>query len=144
MVNRFTLSVTCKSLIPHFIRQIANYSICRYDIALPNGYFNLAVERNIPVHAAGRRAIAKDYSMTATLKNERYFDAVIKDFITALDKNFAQTGKKCNFTVWSEYFTYDMITDLVFGESFGFCKAARDVEGGLRDLRQMLNLSPFL
>lgn len=82
--------------------------------------------------------------MTSTLKNEQYFDAVINDFITALDKNFAQTGKKCNFTVWSEYFTYDMITDLVFGESFGFCKAARDVQGGLRDLRQMLNLSPFL
>lgn len=37
-----------------------------------------------------------------------------------------------------------MITDIVFGKSFGFCNAARDVEGGLRDLRQMLNLSPFL
>ncbi|RPB15098.1 cytochrome P450 [Morchella conica CCBAS932] len=115
-----------------------------YDIALPNGFFNLAVERDIKTHTLGRRAIAKDYSMTAILKSEKYFDAVIKDFITALDKNFAQTGKKCNFTVWSEYFTYDMITDIVFGKSFGFCNAARDVEGGLRDLRQMLNLSPFL
>lgn len=104
----------------------------------------MAVERDIQVHAAGRRAIAKDYSLTAILKSEQYFDAVINEFITALDKNFAQTGKKCNFTVWSEYFTYDMITDLVFGESFGFCKAGKDVEGGLRDLRQMLNLSPFL
>lgn len=65
----------------------------RYDIALPNGYFNLAVERDIKTHTLGRRAIAKDYSMTAILKSEKYFDAVIKDFITALDKNFAQTGK---------------------------------------------------
>lgn len=71
----------------------------RYDIALPNGYFNLAIERNIARHAVGRRAIAKDYTLAATLKNERYFDNVIKDFISALDKNFASVGKICDFTV---------------------------------------------
>lgn len=37
-----------------------------------------------------------------------------------------------------------MITDLVFGKAFGFCKAGYDVKGGLRDLRQMLDLSPLL
>jgi hypothetical protein len=88
--------------------------------------------------------IAKDYSLTATLANEPYFDEVIKDFITALDAEFAQTGKVCDFTVWSEYFTYDMISNLVFGESFGFCKTGTDVDGSLRDLRQMLLMSPIL
>ncbi|PUU75359.1 cytochrome P450, partial [Tuber borchii] len=90
----------------------------RYDIALPNGFFNLAVERDIQTHAEGRRAIAKDYNMTATLMAEAHFDNVIKDFILALDRNFAQKGGVCNFTIWSEYFTYDMITDLVFGEAY--------------------------
>lgn len=71
----------------------------RYDIALPNGYFNLAIERNKERHAVGRRAIAKDYTLAATLKNEKYFDNVIHDFITALDKNFASVGKICDFTV---------------------------------------------
>ncbi|KAI5780407.1 cytochrome P450 [Geopyxis carbonaria] len=115
-----------------------------YDIALPNGYFNLAVERDIARHAVGRRVIAKDYTMMATLKNESYFDAVVKEFVTALDKNFSSIGKICNFTIWSEFFAYDMITDLVFGKSFGFSRTASDVGGGIRDLRQMLNLSPFL
>ncbi|KAL7268893.1 hypothetical protein RUND412_008467 [Rhizina undulata] len=115
-----------------------------YDIALPNGFFNLAVERDIARHASGRRAIANDYTMMSTLQNEKYFDNVIQEFITAIDKNFASVGKVCDFTIWSEYFTYDMITDLVFGESFGFCRMAKDVGGGLRDLRQMLNLSPLL
>ena len=116
----------------------------RYDIALPNGFFNLAVERDIQTHAEGRRAIAKDYNMTATLMAEAYFDNIIKDFILALDRNFAQKGSVCDFTIWSEYFTYDMITDLVFGEAYGFCKTGIDVDGSLKDLRQMLLLSPFL
>jgi hypothetical protein len=102
------------------------------------------VERDIATHANGRRAIAKDYSLTATLANEKYIDAIIADFIKALDATYAQTGKECNFTVWSEYFTYDVISDLVFGEAYGFCKTGTDVDGSLRDLRQMLLLSPFL
>lgn len=69
---------------------------------------------------------------------------MIRSFIQGLDKNFASTGKLCDFTLWSEYFTYDMITDYVFGKAFGFCEAAKDVGGGIRDLRQMLALSPFL
>ncbi|PWW75713.1 cytochrome P450 [Tuber magnatum] len=115
-----------------------------YDIALPNGFFNLAVERDIQKHAEGRRAIARDYTMTATLTAESHFDNIIRDFILALDKNFAQKGSVCDFTIWSEYFTYDMITDLVFGEAYGFCKTGLDFDGSLKDLRQMLNLSPFL
>jgi len=82
--------------------------------------------------------------MAATLANESHFDNVVEEFITALDKNFASTGKVCDFTIWSEYFTYDMITDVVFGKAFGFCRTASDVGGGIRDLRQMLNLSPLL
>lgn len=116
----------------------------RYDIALPNGFFNLAVERDIQTHAEGRRAIAKDYNMTTTLAAEAHFDTIINDFILALDRNFAQKESVCDFTIWSEYFTYDMITDLVFGEAYGFCKTGLDVDGSLRDLRQMLLLSPFL
>jgi len=116
----------------------------RYDIALPNGFFNLAVERDIQTHAEGRRVIAKDYNLTATLMAEAHFDSIIKDFILALDRNFAQKARVCDFTVWSEYFTYDMITDLVFGEAYGFCKTGLDVDGSLKDLRQMLLLSPFL
>jgi cytochrome P450 len=82
--------------------------------------------------------------MMATLKNEKYFDNVVEELIAGIDKNFASISKVCDWTAWSEYFAYDMITDYVFGKAFGFCKSATDVNGGIRDLRQMLNLSPLL
>src|SRR5437868_3874387 len=90
METKVMQSVICKFTIP-YLSQLPLMSF-RYDIALPNGYFNLAVERDIQTHAKGRHAIAKDYTMTATLMAESHFDEIIRDFICALDKNFAQKG----------------------------------------------------
>src|SRR5690606_146665 len=39
-----------------------------------------------------------------------------------------------DFGPWSQYFAYDVVSELVFGKPFGFTKTASDVAGLIRSL----------
>lgn len=60
---------------------------------------------------------------------EPLIDARITDWIATLNERFAETGKQMDFAPWAVFVAYDIISEVGFGEPFGFIKQGIDVSG---------------
>ncbi|RPA71371.1 cytochrome P450 monooxygenase [Ascobolus immersus RN42] len=83
-------------------------------------------------HAMRRRRIAGAYSMTNIKRMEPLIDARIMEFTAALDERFVKTGETFDFAVWANYYTYDVVSTIAFGEPFGFVRTGTDVASLLK------------
>lgn len=72
--------------------------------------------------------------MTAVRGMEHHIDERINEWILKLDELYAgrdseKKKKYFDFTPWTNYVAYDVLSDAVFGEHFGFVRTASDVGG---------------
>jgi cytochrome P450 len=102
------------------------------------------------VHAHFRKIAASPYAFSNIKKMEPLIDSNIEKWIGKLDSLFAKGGQKFDFSPWAVYMAYDIISEVGFGEPFGFIEQAKDVEGliqgfhdGLVPFGLMARLYPF-
>ncbi|KAF2639602.1 flavonoid 3',5'-hydroxylase [Massarina eburnea CBS 473.64] len=102
------------------------------------------------VHAHFRKIAAAPYSFSNIKKMEPLVDKNISNWITKLDARFATSGQKFDFSPWAVYMAYDVISEVGFGEPFGFIEQETDVGGliqgfhdGLVPFGIMARLYPF-
>ncbi|MCJ1356967.1 MAG: hypothetical protein MMC33_006963 [Icmadophila ericetorum] len=75
------------------------------------------------------------YSFTNIKQAEFIVDARIDSWINKLDELFATKGEPFDFAFWASYLTFDILSDIGFGEPFGFVETASDVGGLIANLR---------
>lgn len=84
---------------------------------------------------------AKD-SFSNVKKMEPLIDARITDWIAKLNERFAETGQQMDFAPWAVFVAYDIISEVGFGEPFGFIKQGTDVSGLIQGFHDGLVISP--
>jgi hypothetical protein len=67
--------------------------------------------------------------MSNILKSEAAIDAQIVNLISALDRRFVTTGKPFDLSEWTQYFAFDVVSKIAFGEAQGFVSAGKDKDG---------------
>ncbi|KAJ5698795.1 Cytochrome P450 E-class group I [Penicillium macrosclerotiorum] len=91
-------------------------------------------------HAMKRKRVAASFTLTNLKSLEGQVDDRIAQWTSVLTSRFAETGQELDFAAWSQWFAYDMICQLSFGEPIGFVSQGRDVENLIENFHQM---APF-
>ncbi|CAH0054698.1 unnamed protein product [Clonostachys solani] len=91
-------------------------------------------------HARKRKRVASSFLLSNLVKLEGQVDARIMEWTGALASRFADTSKSMDFAAWSQWFAYDTICQLSFGEPLGFVREARDVFNLIKNFHDM---APF-
>ncbi|KXX82964.1 Pisatin demethylase [Madurella mycetomatis] len=85
-------------------------------------------------HARYRKFAASPYSFTNVKKMEPLIDERIEYWLSRVDTLFASTKAPFDFSPWASYMAYDVISEVGFGECFGFVEQGRDVNGLIRSM----------
>ncbi|KAG0136862.1 cytochrome P450 [Tuber indicum] len=105
------------------------------------GHGSTFSERSAEKHAVLRRRVGPAYSNSSVFQMESYVDALVSAWISALSSEFtvAKTSlKSCDFARWSQFLTYDVISELAFGKAFGFIATRSDYKQYIASLQQAL------
>ncbi|KAJ0313103.1 hypothetical protein COL516b_000028 [Colletotrichum fioriniae] len=93
------------------------------------------------VHARFRKIAASPYSFSNIRKMEPLLDKHIERWTSRLDA-FASSGTKMDFAPWAVYLAYDIVSEVGFGQPFGFIEQGNDVEGLIQGFHD--GLVPFI
>ncbi|KAG0158664.1 hypothetical protein PDIDSM_6183 [Penicillium digitatum] len=106
--------------------------------------------RSHKTHAGFRKHIAGPYSFSNIKKMEPLVDERITQWIGKLNEKFAKSGEAFDFAWWAVYMAYDIISEIGFGEPFGFIEKGEDIGGliqgfhdGLPAFGLLARLHPF-
>ncbi|KAI5843515.1 cytochrome P450 [Morchella snyderi] len=78
-------------------------------------------------HSDYRKRIAGMYSMSAAKQVESMVDVRIMEFKSRVGEKFVGVGRKLDFARWTQYFAYDVISEIAFGKPLGFMASNSDV-----------------
>ena len=86
-------------------------------------------------HGTYRRPIANAYSLSSLKGYEPYIDETIDKLIVVLDKHGAENAP-INMTRWTQFWAFDVMSKLAFGESLGFLEQGYDFNGMIAAQRE--------
>lgn len=86
-------------------------------------------------HGIYRRPIANAYSLSSLKGYEPYIDETIEKLIVVLDKHDANNAP-INMTRWCQFWAFDVMSKLSFGESLGFLDHGYDFNGMIQAQRE--------
>ncbi|OAP63961.1 hypothetical protein AYL99_03188 [Fonsecaea erecta] len=86
-------------------------------------------------HGIYRRPIAHAYSLSSLKGYEPYIDETIEKLIKELDKHDAD-GTPINMTRWLQYWAFDVMSKISFGEPLGFLDHGHDFNGMIKAQRE--------
>ncbi|KAL4919165.1 cytochrome P450 [Aspergillus aurantiobrunneus] len=76
-------------------------------------------------HAARRKLVNSVYSMSSVLESEQYIDACT-DVLMGKMAEFSKTGQAIDLAEWIQWYTFNVIGELFFGQQFGFMRDEHD------------------
>ncbi|KAL1900662.1 hypothetical protein Sste5346_002387 [Sporothrix stenoceras] len=79
-------------------------------------------------HQAARRKVGSAYTMTSILGMEDRIDSIVGALQSRLDEA-AENGGFMDISEWIGYFSFDVISDLAYGQAFGCLATGGDVNG---------------
>ncbi|KAK1634586.1 cytochrome P450 monooxygenase [Colletotrichum phormii] len=133
------LAVNDPRLLPAIYHRRAN----KTDVYTPGVLGDLAPpfqELDWREHARKRKRVASSFLLSNLVKLEGQVDARVQEWTAALATRFAHSGASMDFASWSQWFAYDTICQLSFGEPLGFVREARDVSNLIKNFHDM---APF-
>ncbi|KAJ5059580.1 cytochrome P450 [Bipolaris maydis] len=80
-------------------------------------------------HSQLKRSVNSVFSMSAQMQYEPIFDSVNDVFLHQTQERFSNTGKYCDFYQWLQFYTFDVIGELVYSKRHGFLESNYDIEG---------------
>ncbi|PYI05219.1 cytochrome P450 [Aspergillus sclerotiicarbonarius CBS 121057] len=108
----------------------------------PNDH-NLFSVRNPADHSDARRKVASMYSMSAMVSYEPYVDDCIRRFFAQLD-SFSKAGSTVDLGHWLQCFAFDTISEITYGERFGFLDQGEDINNLMANLEQNFVISSLM
>ncbi|KAF2103043.1 cytochrome P450 [Rhizodiscina lignyota] len=100
-------------------------------------------------HGRFRRPIAHAYSLSSLKGYEGYIDQMIEKLVGVMDK-YGSQGKPINMSRWLQYWGFDVMSKISFGEPLGFLDHGYDFNGMLKAQQEhfryisVANNFPFL
>ncbi|RYP36604.1 hypothetical protein DL767_003308 [Monosporascus sp. MG133] len=91
-------------------------------------------------HTRKRKRVASSFALSNLVKLEGQVDERVIEWTTTVGRRFADTGARMDFAAWSQWYAYDTVSQLTFGEPLGFVREARDVSNLIKNFHDM---APF-
>ena len=63
-------------------------------------------------HAQLRRCVNGAFSMSSLVQYEPFVDSTTAIFLQQTDKLYAQTGARCDFATWLQFYAFDVIGEM--------------------------------
>ncbi|OJJ06606.1 hypothetical protein ASPVEDRAFT_140374 [Aspergillus versicolor CBS 583.65] len=79
-------------------------------------------------HAVERRKTSNMYAMSSLVSYEPFVDKINREFITALESH-AKSGREFDLFTWMQFYAFDVIGEITFGQSFGLVGEGKDDSG---------------
>ncbi|KAK4507294.1 hypothetical protein PRZ48_001029 [Zasmidium cellare] len=80
-------------------------------------------------HAKYRRCVNNAFSMSSLVNYEPLVDSTMDAFIEQTRRRYCDTGARCNFSRWLQFFAFDVIGELTWSKRLGFVERDEDVDG---------------
>ncbi|RAL03462.1 cytochrome P450 [Aspergillus ibericus CBS 121593] len=104
---------------------------------------NLFSVRNPTHHSDARRKVASMYSMSAMVSYEPYVNDCIRRFFVQLD-SLSNTSSTMDLGHWLQCFAFDTISDITYGERFGFLDQGEDINNLMANLEESFVISSLM
>ncbi|KAI2634856.1 pisatin demethylase [Hypomontagnella submonticulosa] len=95
-------------------------------------------------HSQLKRSVNSAFSMSTQMQYEPFFDSTNEVFLDQTDKRFASTGDVCNFYRWLQFYTFDVIGDMVYSKRHGFLESNVDVDNIVRDNARLFDYAALI
>ncbi|KAL2864115.1 cytochrome P450 [Aspergillus lucknowensis] len=94
-------------------------------------------------HSARRKLVNNIYSMSSVLESEQYIDTCTEVFLSKMAK-FAEKGQVVDLGEWIQWYTFDVVGELFFGQQFGFMRDEHDFGNYILSLDTMMPTTTLL
>ncbi|KAL3446982.1 cytochrome P450 [Aspergillus insuetus] len=94
-------------------------------------------------HAARRKFVNNVYSMSSVLESEQYIDACTDVLLDKMGK-FAKSNRVIDLGEWIQWYTFDVVGELFFGQQFGFMRDEHDFGNYIFSLDTLLPTTALL
>jgi cytochrome P450 len=88
-------------------------------------------------HKIAKRPVDHAYAMSTVLEYESSIDTTSTVFLEQLTPFFCEPKKICDLGQWLQWYAFDVIGEITFGQRLGFLEQARDVRGLIAHLHQL-------
>lgn len=85
--------------------------------------------KNEEYHAKYRRCVNNAFSMSSLVNYEPLVDSTMDAFVDQTRRRYCDTGARCNFSRWLQFFAFDVIGELTWSKRLGFVERDEDVDG---------------
>ncbi|OTA56064.1 putative cytochrome P450 [Hypoxylon sp. EC38] len=122
-----------KTIYGHASPWIKGKFYIAWNVGPDASHTNLFSMRDPKLHATMRRKVASMYSMSSLVSYEPHVDHCVELFCGKLEK-MASSKSSINLGNWLQFFAFDTVSMITFGERLGFLDHGEDVENLMQSL----------
>ena len=108
-----------------------------WNLAGKSHKFDIFSDPSIERHAATKRMISNSYSMNSVVELDGAAQKPITRLIQRLGE-YADSGEPLDFSQWMQWVAFDVMGAVSFSKQFGFLDSAKDIDGVLKSIDDML------
>ncbi|KAL4900216.1 hypothetical protein BDW74DRAFT_170980 [Aspergillus multicolor] len=105
--------------------------------------WTLFPDRDVKRHGETRKRFAALYSMSSLVHYEAFVDSSADLFMARLSE-FADTNTTFNLGTWFQFYAFDVIGQITYGERFGFLDKGTDIDGTIAALQNLMTYSSLI
>ncbi|KAL4967564.1 cytochrome P450 [Aspergillus stella-maris] len=105
--------------------------------------WTLFPDRDFKRHGETRKRFSSLYSMSSLVHYEEFVDSCADIFSERL-REFAERGTKFNLGEWFQFYAFDVIGEITYGQRFGFLDRGHDIDGTIGALQNLMAYSSLI
>ncbi|KAL4863247.1 hypothetical protein BDV12DRAFT_177740 [Aspergillus spectabilis] len=105
--------------------------------------WTLFPDRDIKRHSETRKRFSSLYSMSSLVHYEEFVDQSADVFFQRLSE-FAERDVKFNLGEWFQFYAFDVIGQITYGQRFGFLDKGHDIDGTIGALQNLMAYSSLI
>ncbi|KAL4876467.1 cytochrome P450 [Aspergillus karnatakaensis] len=105
--------------------------------------WTLFPDRDIRRHGETRKRFSSLYSMSSLVHYEEFVDQCADVYFQRLSE-FAERDVKFNLGEWFQFYAFDVIGEITYGQRFGFLDKGHDIDGTIGALQNLMAYSSLI
>lgn len=95
-------------------------------------------------HAMLRRTVNSAFSMSSLVQYEPRVEETLSLFLQRTEDYFETPGKVCSFSLWLQFFAFDVIGQITYSKMHGFVDKNEDIDGMISWICNFLNYAAIV
>lgn len=101
------------------------------------GKWDIFADTSPERHAASKRTVSNSYALSAVAELDKFVQRPTDRLLKRMAE-FARTEKPMNFSLWLQWYAFDVIGEISFSKDFGFLEQGKDVDNILKNIEDSL------